>query len=620
MPDARGYLLPNERRILLCHYAPVLVLFPEIENQAPYRDEGDAIYTLRGSYHPRAVEFFLKYSKIRYRRRVVLRQWLLFFRPRLLSEEIETIQRAVTREDLQTAIKEYKADPRYTGLGDADLRAAIFARLVQQRLSRRIRGFDLPLFRGHNLRHWTAYFRYLAETDPQTRRATVYGRLVQGLAPLGESQASPSAHMTQVSTYGPYDVNQSRVALQYWFQLYYDDWANRHEGDWESVTILLDLSRETITQAQELDEATLLQHVTAQDVGYASHEDGYRRLWPDVERTAEGRPIVYIARGSSASYFSWKIDGYPTSARVGFIEKVLAAPSVFVRGKRFLGRRWDAEFRARFTGRDPKNTDWVAADPRPHDRLEGQNYNGLERLIPLSCAGVRRAPDFGPDAGQDGDTYHLETDDLFWVEMVQEYGIQWGEDYFLPGTKGPGGVSRAEREKQRSDVIQLARLEALIKEALKKLGRSQFVTTDAIPELAHALRPLRPRALKAKDCFPESVRSYVYMMWASIWRIHPEAWPGGPGLRLRWIFLRQPKHDPLLARDDPLYHVKSLLAQVRRTRYELQNEGSQWDNPFAWVRYICRADTFFYGIGNDQRWTKLDLTQLDCVDVDMSVE
>jgi hypothetical protein len=27
------------------------------------------------------------------------------------------------------------------------------------------------------------------------------------------------------------------VALQYWFCYYFDDWANIHEGDWESITI-----------------------------------------------------------------------------------------------------------------------------------------------------------------------------------------------------------------------------------------------------------------------------------------------------------------------------------------------------------------------------------------------
>lgn len=620
MPDVRGYLLPNERRALLRRYAPVLVLFPEDETKAPYPDEGDAIYTLRGSYHPRAVEFFLKYAKVRYRQQVVLRNMMLFFRPQPLNQEIEAIRKSITRDDLQTAILEYRDDPRYAGLSDADLRQAIFTRLVQMRLSQRIRGFDLPLFRGHNLRQWKAYFKFLAETDIETRRAVVYGRLVQGLAPLGESQASPSAHMTQVSTLGPYDVSQTRIALQYWFQLYYDDWANRHEGDWESITLLLELSPNLVVQAGELAESELLRSVTVLDVGYSSHEDGYRRLWNDVEKTAGGRPVVYIARGSSASYFAWKVDGYPTSARVGFIEKLLAAPTVLVRGKRIFGRRWDAEFRARFTGRDPKNTDWVAADPNPHDRPEGQNYNALERRIPLSCAGVRREPDFGPAAGQNEDTYYLETDDTFWVEMVQEYGLQWGENSFLPGTKGPGGVSRVEREKQRSGVNQLARLEEIIGDVLIQLSNSRFVPNEEIDGLANTLRPLRPEALKQADCFPKNIRTYVYQMWASIRRSHPESWRKGLSLRMRWIFFRQPKLDPLLERDDPLYHIKSLLAQVRRTRYEMQNEGSKWDNPFAWVRHICRADTFFYGIASSRMDSRLDLSQLDCVDVDMSVE
>jgi hypothetical protein len=73
MPDQRGYLLPEERRILLRRYAPVLTLFPERRAQAPYPDEGDAIYTVRGSYHPRSTAFFLKHGKLRYGGRELLR-------------------------------------------------------------------------------------------------------------------------------------------------------------------------------------------------------------------------------------------------------------------------------------------------------------------------------------------------------------------------------------------------------------------------------------------------------------------------------------------------------------------------------------------------------------------
>ena len=82
MPDHQGYLLPGEREILLRRFAPVLVLFPEIRNQAPYPDDGDPIYTVRGSYHPRTVNLFLKQGTVRYRWTAWLRAPRLLFSPR----------------------------------------------------------------------------------------------------------------------------------------------------------------------------------------------------------------------------------------------------------------------------------------------------------------------------------------------------------------------------------------------------------------------------------------------------------------------------------------------------------------------------------------------------------
>ncbi len=618
MPDQHGYLLPQERQLLLRQYAPVLVLFPEHKKQAPYPDDGDAIYTLRSSYHPRAVEFFLEHARVRYPRRVWLRNLMLRFRPHSYREEKEQAQQSITRDELQAAVQTWADDPHYAGLGDAELRAAVMKRLVQHNLAQRIDGFDLPVSRGHNVRQWKKYFEFLKKSSPEGRRVVVYGRVVQGLAPLGHAQISPQSKVAQVSRYGPYDVSQTRVALQYWCQYYYDDWANRHEGDWEGLSILLEVDARLIEQDRPLEADELLSGVMPQDAGYAAHEDGYRRHWDDVQKTREGRPIVYVARGSSASYFAWKLDGYPTSARVGFVERLLALPGMLLRGRRFLGRRWDGEFRARFTGRDPKNTDWVAADPESYDRLDEAGITPRERAIPPSCRGVRRVPCFDPEAGLDANSYHLETEHLFWLEMVQEFGVQWGEDSWLPGMKGPSGRSQSRRAKEHRLIHNLAQVEQAAEKALEQLRETYFTPAHAIPELASILHPLRPETLQAHGHFPEYTRSYVYAMWAGILRDHPEAWPGGPGWRARWRFGRQYTPGPLLVREDPMYHLKALLAQVRRTRYEIQSDGSKWDNPFAWVHYTCRADTFYYGIARRLIPKRLDVNYLDCVDEDLS--
>lgn len=634
MPDQRGYLLPDERRLLLRHYAPVLVLFPEIPHKAPYPDEGDAIYTVRGSYHPRAVEFFLEHSKVRYERTLTARDPALLANPRSYKEEITEVNNAITQDEIDQIINdpsaEYRHDPRYAGLAGNDLQTAMRQQLVQIRLGERIRGFDQPLVHSHNLAQWKQYFEFLKNDEPEITRSVVYGRLVQGRAPLDDSLTATESRLKQGIVTGPYDVKCTRLALQYWCQYYYDDWANRHEGDWEGITLLVELSEDVIRQNRRLDNDELVQGSRVYEVGYAAHEDGFRRLWNDVQKTADGRPIVYVARGSQASYFAWQLDGYPASARVGIVEQLLSFPGKLLGARRFFGRRWDTQYVARFTGRDPKNVDWVPVDPEPTDRTVGLG-DITEQLVPRGCRGVRRVPDFSPDAGKNDTTYHLETDDIFWLEMVQEYGVQWGEDSLLPGTKGPGGISRAERDKARESIHQLGLLETNIERTLEELRRIRVSEGEKIPELAVAMRRLRPGQLRKEGCFPERVRHEVYTMWARILHSHREAWSGGFELKL-WIKFRRimhpgilgfirgrPEPEPLLKRDDPIYHLKSLLAQIRRTRYEIQHQGSKWDNPFAWVRYICRPDVTYYGCSSEGIDRSALLLRLDCVDDDMTM-
>jgi hypothetical protein len=77
--------------------------------------------------------------------------------------------------------------------------------------------------------------------------------------------------------------------LQYWFFYFYDDptlAANlgAHEGDWEMIQLRIPHG------ANEPDVAVYAQH------NYAGRSD-----WPKM--AVAGRPVVYVARGSHASYF-----------------------------------------------------------------------------------------------------------------------------------------------------------------------------------------------------------------------------------------------------------------------------------------------------------------------------
>jgi hypothetical protein len=595
MPDQRGYLLPAEKEILLRRYAPVMVLFPEWHDRPPYRADGDAIYTLRGSFHPRTVKLFLSFARMCYRPRG-WRRLIPFYQGRerpYQDAEILRIEAAISEGAVDAAIERYGAEPRYAGLTGEALRRAIRQRLLQQQVSEEISGFDLPEARYEDRAQWDAYFKRLAAADSDTRRSTVYGRAVQGLLPLDNSEPVDAilSRLIELGEYGPYDVPRNQVALQYWFHYYYNDWANRHEGDWEGITILVELDPWALQQDRELSESELLSCVTARDVGYAAHEDGSRRLWELVQKTNEGRPIVYVARGSSASYFGWRLEGYTTSARVRFVEQALSAVGKLLRKQRFLGRRWDSDFQARFTGNDPKNMDWVAADPEPEDRLEKDNGNPVEQFVAPECRGVRRSPRFDAQAGLDDASYHLETLDLFWLEMVQQYGIHWGEESPVPGTSGPSGISPARRIEQAKTLLPLVRLERLIQHIVVQLREAESPGAGT-PSVATILEPLRPQNLRQQGLFVSPIRYQVLCAWTGILGAYPEAWPEKPGAYLRamgaWHQLRAPDWPEATV----LYHVKTLLAQMHHARTVLPDEGIKWDNPFSWTRYSCQADTF----------------------------
>ena len=90
------------------------------------------------------------------------------------------------------------------------------------------------------------------------------------------------------------------VILQYWYFYAYNNWrsgyygANDHEADWEMVNLYLFQRPDGQYQPEW--------------VAYASHEyagDDLRRHWddPEVEKIG-GHPVVYVAAGSHASYYS----------------------------------------------------------------------------------------------------------------------------------------------------------------------------------------------------------------------------------------------------------------------------------------------------------------------------
>lgn len=90
--------------------------------------------------------------------------------------------------------------------------------------------------------------------------------------------------------YGHAVEANGRLWLQYWLWYFYNDYQlsfalGTHEGDWEMVQLRMELA------ADHPDIAI-----------YAQHRYGEMRAWEQVETLGE-RPVVYVARGSHASYF-----------------------------------------------------------------------------------------------------------------------------------------------------------------------------------------------------------------------------------------------------------------------------------------------------------------------------
>jgi hypothetical protein len=116
--------------------------------------------------------------------------------------------------------------------------------------------------------------------------------LAPGLAPL-VAKAAPRARV-----YGRTARERGRTYLQYW--AFYPDnpqdrgivRTGRHEGDWELVQLRLGADGRPSV-------ATYVQHSWAERCG-----------WEQVERAGEV-PIVYVANGSHAAYFSAGVHGRP---------------------------------------------------------------------------------------------------------------------------------------------------------------------------------------------------------------------------------------------------------------------------------------------------------------------
>ena len=108
---------------------------------------------------------------------------------------------------------------------------------------------------------------------------------------MGLDQLAPRVYARVVRS------TPDRTVVQYRFYYYDNPWLNHHEGDWETMEVVLDAADNPLYAA------------------YAQHETGSRLHWADVEKVGD-HPCVYVAVGSHASYFR----PFPYNAGYGLVD------------------------------------------------------------------------------------------------------------------------------------------------------------------------------------------------------------------------------------------------------------------------------------------------------------
>ncbi len=97
------------------------------------------------------------------------------------------------------------------------------------------------------------------------------------------------------------------LALQYFFFWVFNDWNDKHEGDWEMIQLLFDAD----TPAEALASEPI-------STAYAQHEGSETAEWSSGKvLLVDGHPVVYPSQGSHASYYT-QAQWFGKSASAGF--------------------------------------------------------------------------------------------------------------------------------------------------------------------------------------------------------------------------------------------------------------------------------------------------------------
>lgn len=136
---------------------------------------------------------------------------------------------------------------------------------------------DLPARAPNGSR--VRYTMDLPGDDRRERGSTRWRHRFRALAGTGAAGQTPTSSAFPPTQYAHlfwYDRAQGLLGIQYWFFYPFNEWVNRHEGDWEHINIIL-------KGEGRLDEFT---EATFRPVGYQFFFHGWRYDTQDVFRIA----------------------------------------------------------------------------------------------------------------------------------------------------------------------------------------------------------------------------------------------------------------------------------------------------------------------------------------------
>lgn len=150
----------------------------------------------------------------------------------------------------------------------------------------------------------TCYYEQWSRKKEKIYAPTTYARIatMEDELTAEEAQATPGIEDFDLPDGKPLlalneTVHPEGLVIQYWFFYIFNDFNNKHEGDWEMIQINFDVP--TVEQAL----ATKPYSITS-----AQHAGGERHEWDSDAVTLDGtNPRVFSARGSHATHFDAKL-------------------------------------------------------------------------------------------------------------------------------------------------------------------------------------------------------------------------------------------------------------------------------------------------------------------------